>query len=119
MHQYVRGVVGAGWLAGFPPPPLAGNQAGRCRPWQTGKPLPTRHAWSQRRPDRLLQLPRECSRPGGHRRSVSAAADPMQIQRGKKVIAPYQIPEKKKEKRKNILNGSIIKWLTFGVPFLR
>ena len=57
-------------------------------------------------------------RPGGNRRSVSAAADPMQIQRGKKVIAPCQILEKKKEKRKN-LNCSIIKWLMFGVPFLR
>jgi hypothetical protein len=30
-------------------------------------------------------------------------------QRGKKVISACQIPEKKKEKRKNIPNGSIIK----------
>ena len=43
----------------------------------------------------------------------------MQIQRGERDISPSQIHEKKKEKKENILNCSIIKCLTFGVPFLR
>ena len=51
-------------------------------------------------------------------RPIKCSPNPMQIQMGKKVISPCQIPEKEKEKRENIPNGSIIKFLTFGVPFL-
>ena len=74
--------VGAGWLAA------------RCRPWQADKSLPTRHAWSQRRPGRLVQLA------AGVQAGLAATAArclPLPIpQRGKKVIAPCQILEKKK-----------------------
>ena len=88
----MRGVRGRGCrLAGCPLPPLAGRQVAAHAPCLVAKAARQAGAACRER----------AGRPGGHRRSVSAAADPMQIQRGKKVIAPCQILEKKKEKRKN------------------
>ena len=55
----------------------------------------------------------------GDESSDSIVQNLMQIQRGNKDISCSQIPEKKKEKRENTPNDSIIKCLTFGVLFLR
>jgi len=99
--------VGAGWLAA------------RCRPWQADKSLPTRHAWSQRRPGRLVQLAASVQ---AGLAATAARCLPLPIPckyRGvRRSLHPAKYLKRKK-KRGKTLNCSIIKWLTFGVPFLR